>query len=362
MKVIMVYPHPDTEKGISIYSKNLVAAMRGQNIDVDRQYFNQGDARSLFKNFKNFKNYDIIHIQHEYNLLGNYGIPYFLLFGVLKIFKNKKVIVTMHTVLSQNEKFEESRLKTKLRKTLYKMQNRWMGITCSKVIVHAKSFKEILVEEYRIKEEKIVVLPHAIEDVKIIEKKDAKKKLNLKGNIFLLIGTMVPDHGHDIIINQADKINGTVLVATNPSTVNDRNENKISDFLELNKDIVKKNNFKNVRFDLGKISDKRWWEYFSAADIILLPYKGGIGSGIFADAMAAKRPVVSSNVKYFRNFSKDYGCLRLAKTERDFPSLIDNCMIAQNYKKMKKECERFFLENGLIPISKKYKELYESLK
>ena len=49
----------------------------------------------------------------------------------------------MHTVLSQNEKFKGSKLKTILRKILYLTQNKIIKIVSIKTIVHANFFKEI---------------------------------------------------------------------------------------------------------------------------------------------------------------------------------------------------------------------------
>ena len=138
---------------------------------------------------------------------------------------------------------------------------------------------------------------------------------------------------------------------------------RIRNFLELNKNIVKQNNFeKFVRFDLGFVSYETWWKYFSAADLVLLPYKEGIGSGIFADAMAMKKPVIASKVRYFKEISKNYNCLKIAEKDQDFPRIIKESMKPKNYKKMIEESKRYFKENGLTPISKKYKKLYESLK
>lgn len=363
MKTAMVFPNFSSEKGISSYSTNLIENLRKQNLGVEEFTFIQGKPCTLFKNFFKISRCDIIHIQHEYNLLGWYGLPYFFLLGLLKIFKKRASIVTMHTVLSQKEEFKSGKIKTFLRKILYKIQNRWINFTSEKVIVHADAFKRILIEEYNFSENKIEVFPHAIiENIKLLPKEKARKNLSLLGNIYLLIGTMIPDHGHDIITSQANKIGKTILVVTNPDAVNDRNTGKIKNFLNLNKEIIKEKHFeKFVRLDLGSISNEKWWEYFSAADLVLLPYKGGIGSGIFADAMAAKKPVIASNIKYFKEFTKKYGCIKLAKKDSDFPKLIKEAMKPKNYKKMTDECERYFRENGLTPISKRYKKLYESL-
>lgn len=362
MKIAMVYPHIISEKGISAYSSNLIRNLRSQGGEIHEIEFISGKPNSLIKKFYLLKDCKIVHFQHEYNLFGYFGLPYFFFLGWFKFIMNKKILITMHTVLSQKEEFKSGKLKNFLRKFLYQAQNKWIGVTSKKIVVHADAFKEILMKEYSINPNKIVVLPHAIiEDIKTSDKLDAKKELKLKGKVYLLIGSMVPDHGHDIILRQAGKINGTILVATNPSAVNDRNENKILDFLELNKKIVKESDFQNVRFDLGKISYEKWWKYFSAADIILLPYKGGIGSGIFADAMAMKKPVVASEIRYFKEFARKYGCIKLAKEDKDFPKEIEKAMIPENYKKMEAEAKRYFEENGLTPISKKYIKLYKNL-
>ncbi len=363
MKIAMVYPHPNLEKGISAYSSNLIKNIKKQKVDIQGITFFQGEPFSIFKQISRLLNYDVIHIQHEYNLLGWFGTPYFFLLSFLGLFKKKFLVVTMHTVLSQEEKFRSGKLKTFLRKILYKIQNRWINWTSDKIIVHVESFKKILIKEYGVQESKIIVLPHPIiENIKTVSQKTAKKELNLFGHVYLLIGTMVSDHGHDIILRQADKIGKTILVVTNPSAVNYKNEAKIKNFLKFNQDIVQSKKFDEfVRFDLDSISYEKWWKYFSAADLILLPYRGGVGSGIFADAMAVKKPVIASNIIYFREFAQNYGCLKIAKEDKDFPRVIKEAMKPENNKKMIKECERYLKENGLTPISKKYKNLYQSL-
>lgn len=363
MKAVMVFPSTSSEKGISSYSINLVNHLRKQGVEVDEITFTQGKTFTLLKQLFKISNYDLVHIQHEYNLLGGFGLPYFVLLGLLKIFKKNVSFVTMHTVLSQKEQFKSGKIKTFLRKILYKTQNRWISWTSERIIVHSRAFKKILIEEYSIPEKKVEVFPHAIlENIKTLSKEQAKKKLNLSGPVYLMIGTMIPDHGHDIIVNQANKIGKTTLIVTNPNAVNDRNTEKIKNFLNLNEQIVKENKFeKFVRFDLGVIPYEKWWMYFSAADLVLLPYRGGIGSGIFSDAMSMKKPVIANNVRYFKEFAQDYGCVKLAKNDSDFPRVIKDAMKPKNYQKMLSECERYFNENGLTPISKKYKQLYESL-
>ncbi len=364
MKIVMVYPDPKSEKGISAYSERLIENIRKQGLEIEDCTFLQGKPFNIFPKIPKLFGNKIIHIQHEYNLMGGYGIPYFIFLGVLGLFKKKGLIVTMHTVLSKKEEFSGNKLKGILRKVLYVLQNKWINTTSAKIIVHSEAFKEILIKDYKIPKEKVIVFPHPIlEDIPLTPKVQAKKTLGLDGDVYLMIGTFIDLHGQDIVINQAEKIGKTILIATNPTVVNYRNEEKIKNYLGLNLDFVKNNNLDRfVRFDLGPIDEKKWWLYLSSADLVLLPYRGGLGSGIFADAMAAKKPVVASNIIYFREFAKKYDCIKIAENDGDFPRAIKESMNPGVYQRMVAGCERFVKENGLTPISKKYKKFYESLR
>lgn len=360
----MVFPTRESEKAISGYAATLAESMKQRGMDVESINYSAGKASSLFKQLPKLAKYDLVHIQHEYNLLGGYGLPFFWVLFYLSFFK-VKVVVTMHTVLSQKEKFQGKKLKTISRKFLYFFQNRFINWTSDKVVVHANFFKEILLKEYGFKENKIEILPQGIiEGIKTLSKEQAKKKFNLSGPVYLFMGSIIPDHGHDIIINQADSIGKTVLVVANPISVNDRNTQRTISYLEENQKYVEENNLKDfVRFDIFEITDKKpeWWEYFSAADLIMLPYRGGIGSGIFAHAMAMKKPVIASDIPFFKEISEKFGCLKIVSKEEDYPKEIKKATNPREYSKMVKECERYLREYGLSNLALKYKKVYDSL-
>jgi len=360
----MVFPSRESEKAISGYSAYLTEALRKNKIDVCNVTYDAGKPKTLFKKIKELKKYDIIHIQHEYNLLGWFGLSFFLLYFLIES-KKSKIITTMHTVLSQKEKFKGSKIKTLLRKMLYLTQNRIINKYSDKIIVHANFFKEILIKEYGVPENKIQVLPQGIiEQKRLIPKNKAKKELNLSGNVYLIIGNFVPDHGADIILKQASKIGKTILIVINPKAINDRNQKRLNAHIKQCVDYVKNNNLsKYIRFDIGPINDERieWWIYFSAADLILQPYRGGIGSGIFTHAMAAKTPAIGSNIPFFREIAKKYGCIKITEKEQDYSKVIKEAMKSKNYKKMVKECERYLKENSWNEVSRKLKKIYSSL-
>lgn len=364
MKIGMISPNIESEKAIANYSLNLVNNIKKTGIYIDLLDYPSGSFLSVFKVLKKVKPYDAIHIQHEYNLFGWYSLPFYVLYSLLGIFYKKKIVTTMHTILSEKEPLRGNFLKLFLRKRiLYPTQNWLIGKVSDKVIVHADFFKTILVEEYKLSGKKIFVLPQGIiENKNLISKEKARKELGLSGKVYLIIGSFVPDHGSDIILKEANKIGKTILVVVNPNAVNDRNKKRISDWLSYNRKIVEQNKSEEyVRFDIKNIPNNLWWKYISAADIVLLPYRGGIGSGVVTDALSAGKPIVASNINFFVEMQKHFKFLRIAKEEKDYPSEIEKAMAPKNYSQMQSECKRYISEFGLSPLAKKYKLLYSSL-
>lgn len=365
--IYSMYPKEESEKAISNYTKQLIKAQRNQGIEVNNLLYTAGNSSTL--NLNKIKDGDVVHIQHEYNLLGKFGIPFFKVYNNLGN-KKVKVITTMHNVLSQSQEFSGSFLKTFLRKKLYKYQNSTINKNSDIIIVHAEFFKKILVEEYNIPKEKVIVLRQGIqENIKLIPKNQAKEELNLSGNVYLIIGSLIPDHGADTIIKQACDIDGTILIVANNKAVNDRNDSRIKDWLEYNRKLAIEELSTNVRFDIKDLPYSLWWKYFSAADVVLLPYKGGIGSGIFADCIATKKPMVTSNIKYFREFARDWKFINIAETMKicgnNFSTRCSYAEAIEEIQQIDKseldnEFNEYIKEYGMTALAKKYKEIYKN--
>lgn len=361
MKTCIIYPTRESEKAISGYSENLVKSFR--SLDVDSLTYQAGNPKSFFKLISRLRSYDIVHIQHEYNLLGHYGLPFFWAYFLL-LRQRKKIVTTMHTIISKKQDFNENRIKTFLRKILYSFQNKLINSASSAIVVHSEFFKDILNEEYKIKREKILVIPQGILDIKRISRDKARKDLNLPllENVYIMIGNLVPDHGADIIIKQADKIDGKIIIVANSKAVNDRNQERLDSYRNYCKKIVEENNSENVIFDIGEISDvgKKWWEYFFAADFVLQPYRGGIGSGIFTHAIAAQTPVIASDIPFFKEISERYDCVGVADKD-NYSEAIKESLKKNNYRKMKAGCKKYKEDNNWLKIAKSYESLYSSL-
>ncbi|MBI3623780.1 glycosyltransferase [Candidatus Pacearchaeota archaeon] len=365
MKVAMVFPTRESEKAISGYSASLVDNLVENKVDIEKVTYTAGSPKSFFSLFPKLKEFDIVHIQHEYNLCGYYGIPLFLAYFYFLFFKKYKLVTTMHTALPLNEKFKGGILKNFLRKSLYYLANKLINKASDKIFVHSNFFVPVLMRDYAIPRKKIVALPLGIiRGAKITPKNEAKRKLGLKGHVYLIIGNLHYDNGADRPVKKAAEIGKTILVVSSPIAVNTRNAKALKEHLDFLQNYVKEHQLsKYVRFDIKEISDQMpiWWEYFSAADFVLQAYRGGVGSAIFTHAMATKTPVIASNAPFFLEISKSYDCIRIAKTDDEFPKIIKESLKPKNYAKMLRGCEKYFAENNWFEVAKKYKKVYESL-
>lgn len=364
----MIFADQRTERAIAGYSITYSEAIRKAGVDIDCLTYNRGSFKSFLKLLPRLKNYDVIHIQHEYNLMGGYSLSFLLAYIILALSKEKrKIVTTMHSIVSKNDKLmSKNKIVNFIRKhILYPIQNKIIALVSNRIISHAQFLKDILVKEYGILEDKIVVMQYGIlEDVFRIDKVEAKKKLKLKGSVYLIIGNFVPAHGADVVIKQAKGIGPTILIVANPAPVNDGNKKRVVSFLEQVQNYVKENNLgEYVRFDIGNITDSHpnWWIYFNAADLVVLAYRGSVpGSGIFAHAMATRTPVITSDVPFFKEIWKIFKCVGIAEGD-NFARAIKEAMKPKNLEFMRSEADRYAKKFSLSNTGKRYKELYESL-
>ena len=360
MKTAMIFPSAASDPAIAGYSITLCESIEKTGLKVDQIEYKAKSFRSFSKILPKLKKYDTVHLQHEYNLLGGMGAPFFPALVLLRLFTRGKLILTMHTVLSKKENYLSKNflLNWARRNLFYPLKNRLINMVSDKIVVHAHFFKDILVKEYGFNKEKVEVIPQGIlENIPLIEKSKAKKELGLSGPVYLVIGSFVPAHGADIIIKQAKKIGKTILVVINPKKAKPEYMNEMMDY-------AKNNSLSEVRFELKDIKSdmsKDWWIYFSASDLVLLPYRGGIGSGILAHAIAAGRPMVASNIQYFTEIGKKFKGIAIARTDNDFPNVIKRVMKKSSLKKMENACQRYKNEFSLTSIGKKYNRIYNSL-
>jgi len=355
----MLIPNSKYERGIALYGEELSAAISNTNVDIELVTYKPGSFFSLLKAFFKSKNYDIIHIQHEGRLFGRVDGVYFIL-GLLLFFFRKKVVTTMHTVHTKETKIYSINpiLTTIKRKVFHPLHRQIINIISDKIIVHTEFLKKELINSSNINPSKILVIPHGAKSIHLPSKKESRQKLSLSGNIYLMIGNIGHVKGFDIIVKQAKKIDGTIIIFGSAS--GPLNHAYLNDLEKY----VAKSNIKNVIFKIVNIDEYNgygslWWYYFRAADLVLMPYRLMSTSGIFINAMEAKVPVVCSRSEYFEEISRNYNCLKICDNDKDFPEIIKKAM--KEHSSLYKGVGDFFKKNRIENLAIKYAELYNTL-
>jgi len=285
---------------------------------------------------------DLIHLQHEVGLFG--GIITAFLFSVLLLFFKLigiKTIVTLHGVVSWKKidsKFvEENRYKMPvfIAKTGLFFVFKPIIVLANLIIVHEEYFKEILFHDYYCSENKIIVNHLGVEDLtkKIVP--NAKKKIGYleKTKTVLFMGYYTGYKGLGVLIDAFAKFckhekNSMLIVGSglHPRLKNDKEY--LESYYNLKKSAIKRIG-KNLDW-VGFIDEKKVPLYYSAADIVVMPYTVSMSSsGPMAIAMGFERPFIASDA-----FSQVFG---------------SNAILFQNTtEKLSKKLSDFFIKDRKV--------------
>ena len=126
-------------------------------------------ANSLLKQKKDitlsqkidYNNYDLVHIQFEHALFHPFGLKLISVLIRLRM-KKKKIVITNHTILARKEIYSRNKLILIVKKILFPLDEILMGLLADKIIVHTNHAKKILINDYKIPDKKIEVIPIGI--------------------------------------------------------------------------------------------------------------------------------------------------------------------------------------------------------
>ena len=264
------------------FSAAIVGAKKYELIDSPRNF----ELIQLFNRFKtnpfallNFflkkvQDQDIVHFQ-----LSSYPILILNLIRLMQWFKETKIIVTAHNVVS-HETFPVTR--NALLKIYRKADN---------LIVHANQNKTDLNRQFQIDLDKIEVIPHGnYEFANSTGKKQPRSKNDPNFNL-LFFGFIRAYKGLDILL-EALKIvieknqNIRLQIAGKPKEAFQKYQQMI-DTLGLSEYI-------NLHLDYVAVPQME--SFFENTDIVMLPYKRISQSGIIFLAYAFGKPVIASSV------------------------------------------------------------------
>ena len=240
---------------------------------------------------------DVVHVQHDYYAFGGTtNISLALLIVLLKLC-SIPTVVTMHEVYPKPELSERSRCKALARYLIFKTQTLIVCKCSGALIVHTNLSRTILQREFGAK--RVTTIPHGTRTFATkIPPEDAKKKLNLDGKrVILCFGSLRAGKGLEYAIESMvaviERAPDAVLLlagAVAPGSAG---------YIERLSDLSRKLGVENsVIFTKRYVEEEELPLYFSAADIVILPYLGQFrsGSGVLHLAASYAKPIVASDV------------------------------------------------------------------
>lgn len=237
--------------------------------------------------------YDVVHFQ--FFRRRRIESLYFLILKLMGI----KLAYTVHDI----SPLDESKLDHLFNLLVYK--------AADILIVHSNLNKKTLSEQTKLKEEKIMVMPHGDFDSyvpdRVISKSEARQifELSQENNVILFFGAIKEYKGLDILSNSislaSKKINNLAFIIAGEA--GDAETKKI--VLKC-RDILSRLP-KNVKviFHDEFIPINEVAKYFIASDIVVLPYRRVTHSGIPHLAFSFGRPIIASNVGDFQEIIEE---------------------------------------------------------
>lgn len=231
------------------------------------------------------------------------------------------------------------------------------------LFVHSARIRDTLLEALNLPEapNQILVVPDPAHRGTIRSAEEARSRLGLPTDrvLFLFFGGLRRDKGPDVLLEALPMVRGplpwSLVIAGQAGVVN---EQTIDSFRRRLSDP----NCLMAR--IGLVSDEDMYNYFSAADAVVLPYRRSNKgmSGILQRAAAAAKPVIATDVADIGPTVREAGLGLLVEPES--PSALARALSAylENARKVQREvkprAQRYAAENDWRILGRKTREAY----
>ncbi|MCD6522060.1 glycosyltransferase [Candidatus Calescamantes bacterium] len=304
--------------------------------------------------FVNDSSYPLLHVQHEYGIYG--GAKCFL---ILKLVQNlkKPFIVTFHSVSPEPEEWEKEILLNLHSQSLF-------------TIVQSKTAKEIFLNIYGGKMEKLIYIPHGVPKPPSIDREKIREKLGWKNRfVILTFGLLNPRKGLEDLIQATSLISKefpqvyTVILGRPHPRWEYKNGELYLNFLrKLAKD---KGVEKNIFIPGEYLPEEELLSALLASDLVVTPYNSHaekqVVSGVLTYALGCGKAVVSTPYLHAKELLSS-GAGLLAEFENPI-SLAEKIKLVIKDRELHKKMESKALNIGQQfyweEVAKKYWELYQ---
>ncbi len=219
-----------------------------------------------------------------------------VLLPVLARLCRHKVVLTVHNINAAKRDDRDNLFNRTSLRILYR--------TAHLLIVHTPQSKIELLKEFNVKESKISVVKHGMNNrvtrkgITSAQSRDILKT-GATEKVVLFFGNIDHYKGLDLLIESLNFLSNDfladfrLLIAGN---------SKIAEYTNSIVEKIDKSGFKDkISHRIGYIPDQEVEQYFMAADCILLPYRNIYQSGVIFMAYAFGLPVIVTDIGNFRN-------------------------------------------------------------
>ena len=210
-----------------------------------------------------------------------------------------KLILEMHEIV---DPLEAGKLPLRL---YSRLMGRLIRNRAAAFVVHAEKVKNQAIEAYHLKKEKVFVIPHGIYDSYFQEhsQESARQELGVKENFVILYFGMIRKYKGVPTLLQA--FNNLSREIASDSRLIIAGENWGDE--EGLEDLIRASPYKEqITLRSEFVPDSQVPDYFSAADVVALPYLRSAGSGVASLAMAYGKPIIISDLDNIKESLEGY--------------------------------------------------------
>lgn len=210
-----------------------------------------------------------------------------------------KMILEMHEII---DPLEESILPIKL---YSRIMGRLLMKKVDAFVVHSGIVKKQVIEIYHLSKDRVFIIPHGRYDTyyQDYDKQVAKDELGIKEEFTILYFGMIRKYkGVPYLVEAFNKLPHDIAQHSRLVIAGEDwgDETSLGDLINLSP------HKEQITYKPQFVPDDMIPKYFSAADVIVLPYIRTSGSGVANIALAYGKPIITSDLETMRECLADY--------------------------------------------------------
>lgn len=333
------------------------------------------DARYPFQNFRalrRHRDFDLVHVQHEFWLFGGPSTALFFPFLIVLLrLLGKPVLTTIHGVIAK-ETLARLRQGAPVGGPLWLARAAVSTVTrailwfSTAVVVHDTFFRDVLVNEYGGRSEKIVVIPHGVDaHLRRVPKTEARSHLALgPGPVALSMGYLAPYKGLEGLVDAFNLLGPhspdlRLLIAGGPPA---RNSPEALDYVRNLQARVAPSVASRVKFT-GFVEESQMADYFGAADLVVCSHVVPLASsGVLALAQGYGVPVIAPAIPPFTHILTQPDALFPLGAPAAMAEMIERFLRdPAALERLARASEAEAVERDWPVIARRHRELYAQL-